>query len=170
LCHIGPLSTSYRIGPRPIKPTTTYFHQYFHQILKHLIIFTNNLSFSPDHIFTSHNYTNKLIFVRPLPDRPLERAMLVTCRVLGWCLRHSLVPQAMPAQAMGRATRSRAAWPCLRPCHGDILYMRTGRRPQSSPIQLGDRSGVRAGRPQSEMHGTWFFRSRTAELHLHVRG
>jgi len=46
-CRAGPSSTPCRAGPRHIKPTTTHFHQYFHQTLKYFIIFISYLSFLP---------------------------------------------------------------------------------------------------------------------------
>ena len=49
----------FRAVPRPIKPTTAHFHQYFHQLF---IIFAN---ITINNIYTSHNYTNNLF----LPDR-----------------------------------------------------------------------------------------------------
>ena len=117
LYRANPSSTPCRAGPWPIKPTTIYFHQYFHQMLKHFIIFTN---ITINNIYVQVTTIPIVYFYRATTGSTIERVVPVPCHVPGWWPRRGLVPRAhghraVPClgQAMGRATGPRAAWPCI---------------------------------------------------------
>jgi len=112
-CYVGSSNMSCRASPRPIKPKTTHFHQYFHQLF---IIFTNIIINNT--YIQSHSYTNSSFSLgQPLDGPcPCRATCLGGGPGMAWSLRlgqpgpggHRIVSCSGRAKSLGYGSGHRA--------------------------------------------------------------